>query len=85
MDNFYQESFTPATQSNNSLANSNTASEESQAEASADSNGAVKVFVPAFGAEVEAEAGTPLADSLEKRWCSDYYCLSQWDLWFLQV
>ncbi|HAH03582.1 MAG TPA: hybrid-cluster NAD(P)-dependent oxidoreductase, partial [Vibrio sp.] len=35
-------------------------------EASADSNSAVKVFVPAFGAEVEAEAGTPLADSLEK-------------------
>nr|WP_229649027.1 hybrid-cluster NAD(P)-dependent oxidoreductase [Vibrio splendidus]MCC4879770.1 hybrid-cluster NAD(P)-dependent oxidoreductase [Vibrio splendidus] len=66
MDKFYQESFTPATQSHNSLANSNTASEELQAEASADSNSAVKVFVPAFGAEVEAEAGTPLADSLEK-------------------
>ncbi|MGF1745034.1 2Fe-2S iron-sulfur cluster-binding protein [Vibrio minamisatsumaniensis] len=58
MDNFYQESFTPATQ--------NAQSEESQAEAAAGSNGAVKVFVPAFGAEVEAETGTPLADSLEK-------------------
>ncbi len=66
MENFYQESFTPANPNTDSLANSNTASEESQAEASADSNGAVKVFVPAFGAEVEAEAGTPLADSLEK-------------------
>ncbi len=57
MDNFYQESFA-ATQIN-------TSSEESQAEASADSNGAVKVFVPAFGKEVEADVGTPLADSLE--------------------
>lgn len=65
MDNFYQESFTPAIQSNTSLANSNTASAESQAEASADSNGDVKVFVPAFGKEVEADVGTPLVDSLE--------------------
>ncbi len=58
MDNFYQESFTPATQ--------NAQSEASKAEVADDTNSAVKVFVPAFGAEVEAEAGTPLADSLEK-------------------
>ncbi len=58
MDNFYQESFTPATQ--------NAQSEASKAEVADDTNSAVKVFVPAFGAEVEAETGTPLADSLEK-------------------
>ncbi|PQJ63313.1 hybrid-cluster NAD(P)-dependent oxidoreductase [Vibrio chagasii] len=58
MDNFYQESFTPATQ--------NAQSEEPQTEIADNENSVVKVFVPTFGKEVEAEAGTPLADSLEQ-------------------
>ena len=58
MDNFYQESFTPATQ--------NAHSEEPETEVADNVNSAVKVFIPTFGKEVEAEAGTPLVDSLEQ-------------------
>ena len=55
MANFYQESFTPTSKMDT----------DNQAEG-VEASGSVEVFVPAFGAKVEAELGTPLADSLEK-------------------
>ncbi|MDK9737265.1 hybrid-cluster NAD(P)-dependent oxidoreductase [Vibrio sp. D404a] len=55
MENFYQESFTPISKV-----------EESQPIKDNSQSGPVEVFVPAFGAKVEADLGTPLADSLEK-------------------
>jgi NADH oxidoreductase Hcr len=55
MANFYQESFTPISKL-----------ESTDGTEVGAQGGSVEVFVPAFGAKVEADLGTPLADSLEK-------------------